>query len=633
MPHHQRHPEDGYHTTKPAPPRPRDAFPTYQLTILAICRFSEPIAFNSILAYTYIMVQDLNGTDVNASFYAGLLVSGYAVAEALTSMMWGAISDRYGRKPVVLFGLCGVALSSLLFGLAGKYWVALLARFVGGALNGNVSVMQTMVAEMVMHTPEHEPKAYAVQPFVWFLGSIIGSAMGGFLAQPAKFYPDLFPEDGLFGRFPYLLPNLVAVAVIVLAVIQGVLFLEETNPRFKKDGALLHAHHHHAAAARGGYEGHREDEDDETSPLLRTASHPKSIAESIRQDGPFFGEEGLPTATDQRFDLRRNSFGTMHSISVGRPDLQRGDAPQHARPRPQEQEPPREKALNFAVVMFIIALVIAAFHQMAFGAILPIYLLDSPSYNASSSSSVAAAAAAAYRPRLDLTGGMGFSLHDVGGYLAVNGFIALFCQGVIFPIFVERVGVWLSFLLPTLIYPVCYVIMPFLSLLRGDGGDGNAEESSWRLPAGIYGTMVLQNLLGIIATPCALILLKNATPSPLVLGRVNGLAMSAVCFSRTVSSPLVGVVYDLGGSAAAWGSCAVVALLGAAQLWWVPRTVPAGGGPGSERGGERVGGGPEVHVENLLIGQHHGAAAVDENAVEDEEEGGGDDGTGHADRT
>lgn len=585
MPHNHHH-EDGWRPSKHAPAKHNDAFPTYQLTILAICRFSEPIAFNSILAYTYIMVQDLNGTDVNASFYAGLLVSGYAVAEALTSMMWGAISDRYGRKPVVLIGLCGVALSSLLFGLARKYWVALLARFVGGALNGNVSVMQTMVAEMVMHTPQHEPKAYAVQPFVWFLGSIIGSAMGGFLAKPAEFYPHIFPKDGLFGRFPYLLPNLVAVAAIVLAVIQGILFLEETNPRFKKDGGALYAH-----PPSGHQRGEEDEEDhDETSPLVRTASQPKSLVESIRQDGPFFGEEGLPTATDQRFDLRHNSFGTMHSISVGRPELR--DAP-HAQTRPQE--PRQEKAVNFAVLMFIIALVIAAFHQMAFGAILPIYLLDEPSYNASG------VAALRYTPHLDLTGGMGFSLHDVGTYLAVNGFIALFCQGVIFPIFVERVGVWLSFLLPTLIYPVCYVVVPFLSLLRGA-----PTTESWLLPAGIYATMLLQNLLGIIATPCALILLKNATPSPLVLGRVNGLAMSAVCFSRTISSPLVGVVYDLGGSAAAWGSCAVVAILGAAQLWWVPR----------ERSElERVE--AEVHVENALLG--HGFVA-DEYAVDDEEE-------------
>jgi hypothetical protein len=104
------------------------------------------------------MVKDLHdGDETDASFYAGLLVSAYAVAEALTAMGWGALSDRYGRKPIVLIGLGGVAISSLVFGLAKSYWVALLARFIGGALNGNVAVMQTMVAEMVKK-PEHERK-------------------------------------------------------------------------------------------------------------------------------------------------------------------------------------------------------------------------------------------------------------------------------------------------------------------------------------------------------------------------------------------------------------------------------------------------------------------------------------------
>jgi MFS family permease len=104
------------------------------------------------------MVKDLGVPEHEASFYAGLLVSAYAVAEAMTAMGWGAISDVYGRKPVALIGLGGVALSSLLFGLAKSYWVALVARLIGGALNGNVAIMQTMVAEMVTN-PEHERKS------------------------------------------------------------------------------------------------------------------------------------------------------------------------------------------------------------------------------------------------------------------------------------------------------------------------------------------------------------------------------------------------------------------------------------------------------------------------------------------
>lgn len=100
-------------------------------------------------------MQDIRHTEENAAFYAGLLVSGFALAEASTAILWGTISDKYGRKPIVLSGLAGVALSSLIFGVAQNYWVALAARIVGGLLNGNVAVMQTMVAEMVKN-PKHE---------------------------------------------------------------------------------------------------------------------------------------------------------------------------------------------------------------------------------------------------------------------------------------------------------------------------------------------------------------------------------------------------------------------------------------------------------------------------------------------
>ncbi|KAI0204871.1 major facilitator superfamily domain-containing protein [Astrocystis sublimbata] len=513
-------------------------FPLKQLIILAICRFSEPIAFNSILAYTYVMVKDLKGGESpDTAFYAGLLVSAYAVAEASTAMGWGALSDRIGRKPVVLVGLGGVAISSLIFGLAKSYWVALLARFVGGALNGNVAVMQTMVAEMVK-VPEHEPAAYASQPFVWTLGGIIGSAAGGFLAQPATFYPSLFPADGIFGRYPYLLPNLLSVVVILLAMIQGILFLEETNPQAKQ----FFRTSKETADANAAVGEEEEDGDnsraDERTPLARSqqALHPRVRAVSER---PAILEEGLPVAVEQSFDLRRTSFGTVHSIQF---------TPE-ARPNVDSSHIESDKytgpTFNFTIIMLTLALILVSYHQMAFSTLLPIHLLDHP---------------AAPRGQLDLTGGLGYTVHDVGIYLAVNGVLGLLIQGIIFPIFVNRIGVWYSFVSNVVLYPACYVIMPFIGALP----------ASLQSP-GIYLAMVLQSFFGIIVIPTALILIKNATPSSTVLGRVNGAAMSGCCLARTVSSPLVGIIYAAGGSAAAWFSLAGVAALAILQLFWVPR--------------------------------------------------------------
>ncbi|KAI1821080.1 MFS general substrate transporter [Xylaria intraflava] len=359
------------------------------------------------------------------------------------------------------------------------------------------------------------------------LGGIVGSAMGGFLAQPAIFYPSLFPADGIFGQYPYLLPNLVSVIIIVIVVIQGMLFLEETNPRgtFYKTNKKLAAE----AVIEDSDEGI-----DETTPLTRgqLIQHP---GKSVISECPVIVEEGLAVSVEQNLDLRRTSFGTADSIKgqTNAVSLQS---------EPEEYTGP---SFNFTIIMLTIALVLVSYHQMAFATLLPTHLLD--------------------RPReppghLDLIGGLGYTIHDVGIYLSINGLLGLFIQGIIFPIFVDRVGVWRSFIFMVVLYPLSYVVSPFLSALP-------VSLQSW----GIYLAMILQSLFGIVVIPTALILIKNATPSTTVLGRVNGLAMAGCCLARTLSPPLVGIIYASAGSAAAWFSCAVVAVLGIVQLFWVPR--------------------------------------------------------------
>jgi len=74
-------------------------------------------------------------------------------------MYWGGVSDKIGRKPVLLLGCAGTMVSLLTVGLAGNFWVALGGRVIGGLLNGNVGVIQTMVAEVVTK-PEHERKDF-----------------------------------------------------------------------------------------------------------------------------------------------------------------------------------------------------------------------------------------------------------------------------------------------------------------------------------------------------------------------------------------------------------------------------------------------------------------------------------------
>lgn len=112
------------------------------------------------------MVKDFhmaNGN--NASFYAGILISAFSLAEALTGMLWGALSDRVGRKPIIISGSFGTMASLLLVGMAPNFWIALAGRALGGALNGNIGVIQTMVSELVKR-PEHERKYISIMSYL-----------------------------------------------------------------------------------------------------------------------------------------------------------------------------------------------------------------------------------------------------------------------------------------------------------------------------------------------------------------------------------------------------------------------------------------------------------------------------------
>jgi MFS family permease len=92
----------------------------------------------SIFPYIYFMVKDFHITDNDAQIfmYCGMVTSAFAFAEFSSGVAWGRLSDKIGRKPVLLTGLAGTALSMLIFGFSPNLPTALLARALGGLLNG-----------------------------------------------------------------------------------------------------------------------------------------------------------------------------------------------------------------------------------------------------------------------------------------------------------------------------------------------------------------------------------------------------------------------------------------------------------------------------------------------------------------
>ncbi|XP_069149139.1 protein ZINC INDUCED FACILITATOR-LIKE 1-like [Solanum lycopersicum] len=157
--------------------------------------------------------------------YAGYIGSAFMFGRTLTSAFWGVVADCYGRKPVIIFGTSIVVVFNTLFGLSTNFWMAVVTRFLLGNLNGLLGPIKAYAAEIFRE--EYQALGMSTISSAWGIGLIIGPALGGFLAQPAEKYPDLFTKGSLFGRFPYFLPCL-CISVFALVVALGSFWIPET---------------------------------------------------------------------------------------------------------------------------------------------------------------------------------------------------------------------------------------------------------------------------------------------------------------------------------------------------------------------------------------------------------------------
>ncbi|MEY2448100.1 MAG: transporter, family, tetracycline resistance protein [Acidimicrobiaceae bacterium] len=142
---------------------------------------------------------------------AGLLVASFSIAQLVFSPINGRLSDRIGRKPVIIMSLVGTAVGSLLTGLAGSLWLLFLARIIDGASGASVSVAQAAVTDVA--PPEDRAR----------LLGLLGAAFGaGFALGPAI--------GGVAALVNHRLPFFIAAAIAGVNALAAVKRLPETHP-------------------------------------------------------------------------------------------------------------------------------------------------------------------------------------------------------------------------------------------------------------------------------------------------------------------------------------------------------------------------------------------------------------------
>uniref|UniRef100_A0A9I9D1K6 Major facilitator superfamily (MFS) profile domain-containing protein n=1 Tax=Cucumis melo TaxID=3656 RepID=A0A9I9D1K6_CUCME len=158
-------------------------FPFRQLLMISFIVLITALPISSFFPFLYFMVRDFNIAEnvEDIGFYAGFIGASFMVGRALTSVFWGIVADRYGRKPVILFGIFIVFTFNTLFGLSLNYWMAIITRFLLGSLNGILGPIKAYASESV--NEEYQAIAMSSISTTWGIALIVGPAIGGFLAQ------------------------------------------------------------------------------------------------------------------------------------------------------------------------------------------------------------------------------------------------------------------------------------------------------------------------------------------------------------------------------------------------------------------------------------------------------------------
>jgi multidrug resistance protein len=140
----------------------------------------------------------------------GLLTAAFSIAQFFATPVLGSLSDKWGRKPLLVISLIGTVASFIMFGFANSIFMLFAARILDGLTGGNISVAQAMISDI--SSPKERAKNFGILGSAFGFGFVIGPALGGLLSQ-----------------FGLKVPFFFAAGIAVIGVLLTLFFLKETN--------------------------------------------------------------------------------------------------------------------------------------------------------------------------------------------------------------------------------------------------------------------------------------------------------------------------------------------------------------------------------------------------------------------
>lgn len=176
-----------------------------KLITLFLIVFIDLLGFSVILPLLPFYAETFNATPTQI----GLLVASYAAAQLVGAPILGRLSDRIGRKPVLVISLTGTFIGFLILGFANSLWMLFMSRILDGFTGGNISVAQAYITDVTDES--NRAKGLGMLGAAFGLGFIIGPALGGILSV-----------------YGFAVPAFVAAGFSLLSILGVLFFLPES---------------------------------------------------------------------------------------------------------------------------------------------------------------------------------------------------------------------------------------------------------------------------------------------------------------------------------------------------------------------------------------------------------------------
>ena len=181
------------------------------MPFIMLASLIDMVSIGLIIPVLPALVGEFTGSQADQAFWYGVVMFAFGLANFFSSPILGALSDAHGRRPVLLLGFCGMAVSFLATAVATALWVLVAVRLVSGAMQANLAVANAYVADIT--PPEERARRFGMLGAMFGLGFILGPVLGG-----------------LLGAIDLRLPFLAAGSLALLNLCYGWFVLPESLP-------------------------------------------------------------------------------------------------------------------------------------------------------------------------------------------------------------------------------------------------------------------------------------------------------------------------------------------------------------------------------------------------------------------